>query len=664
MRTPPFLVGAALIFWGWQTGLLVWAAVMALGLEGARWLRWRWEFSATEFNRIWDVTAVLFLSAGIYNYKTDSITNAVLTTLQWLPIVFLPIVAAQAFSASPTIGRSTFFWLLRRKGQPDPAGSGINVAYPYFALCLLAASAANARDIRFYAGVCFLTGFALAAERPRRLPAWVSAAFFLAIAAAGYFAHNWMQDFENNVESRSVKWIFGFFPRELEEQEGYTAMGRIGALKLSGKIIMRVEPEGILPPPTLLRQTSFTRFGQGTWYGTRRNFSPVREYADGRWQLVPKQIGRAHALISTYLPNGRALLALPAGTVRITDLPALEMLQNRLGAVRVSEGPEMASYEIHYTPGLSGDGPPDKNDLEIPGNEQPALTQLAAELGLASRAPREATNTLADFFENHFRYARYSKPGPYKVGESETLLSNFLLKERDGHCEYFATATVLLLRKAGIPARYATGFAVHEASASGKSFLVRERHGHAWALVWLGDHWHDFDTTPASWYDAESANASFLEPISDWWSNLSYKMSRWRWSAKSRTSTKYLVALLGLLMSFLIWSVARKRVGVRLRVEKRRATARRSWPGQDSELYLIEGRLKKVGLGRNPGETFGSWFHRVRSNPALGDSEETLAPVLALHYRYRFDPNGLTGPERATLGSRARAWLAKSKPAR
>ncbi len=135
MKTPPFLVGAALLFWGWQTGLLVWAAVMALGLEGARWLRWRWEFSATEFNRIWDATALLFLGAGIYNYNTDSITNAVLTTLQWLPIVFLSLVAAQAFSASPTIGRSTFFWLLRRKGQADPAGSGINVAYPYFALC-------------------------------------------------------------------------------------------------------------------------------------------------------------------------------------------------------------------------------------------------------------------------------------------------------------------------------------------------------------------------------------------------------------------------------------------------------------------------------------------------------------------------------------------------
>jgi transglutaminase-like putative cysteine protease len=47
---------------------------------------------------------------------------------------------------------------------------------------------------------------------------------------------------------------------------------------------------------------------------------------------------------------------------------------------------------------------------------------------------------------------------------NETPLARFLLRTRSGHCEYFATATVLLLRQLGIPARYAVGYAVHEAS--------------------------------------------------------------------------------------------------------------------------------------------------------------------------------------------------------
>jgi len=192
---------------------------------------------------------------------------------------------------------------------------------------------------------------------------------------------------------------------------------------------------------------------------------------------------------------------------------------------------------------------------------------------------------------------------------------------------------------------------------------VRERHGHAWALVWLDDHWHDFDTTPASWYEVESTNALFLEPIADWWSNLTYKLSLWRWSTKNGSFTIYLVGLLALLAGFLIWRVVRKSVGARFRVEKGRPTARRLWPGQDSEVYLIERRMKKLGLGRKPEETFAAWFRRLSHNSAMADSEESLAPVLALHYRYRFDPNGLTGPERAALGIQAQAWLAKSKRA-
>ncbi|MBT8330725.1 MAG: transglutaminase-like domain-containing protein, partial [Deltaproteobacteria bacterium] len=39
-------------------------------------------------------------------------------------------------------------------------------------------------------------------------------------------------------------------------------------------------------------------------------------------------------------------------------------------------------------------------------------------------------------------------------------IENFLTRSRSGHCEYFATATVLLLRQAGIPARYARGYSV------------------------------------------------------------------------------------------------------------------------------------------------------------------------------------------------------------
>ena len=41
MKPPPFLLGAALLFWGWQSDLLVPGIVMATVLEGARFIKGR-----------------------------------------------------------------------------------------------------------------------------------------------------------------------------------------------------------------------------------------------------------------------------------------------------------------------------------------------------------------------------------------------------------------------------------------------------------------------------------------------------------------------------------------------------------------------------------------------------------------------------------------------
>ena len=109
-------------------------------------------------------------------------------------------------------------------------------------------------------------------------------------------------------------------------------------------------------------------------------------------------------------------------------------------------------------------------------------------------------HTLSAFFQDKDKFSYSTWQGLEKLASTnETPLSRFLLRTRSGHCEYFATATVLLLRQLGIPARYAVGYAVHE--ASGRQYVVRQRDAHAWCLVWnpTSETWQDFDTTPASW---------------------------------------------------------------------------------------------------------------------------------------------------------------------
>src|SRR5215475_5854930 len=71
MKPPPFLLGGALLFWGWQTGFLLVAVPMALVIEGARWIELRWELTEQDFSRIWTFCSLLLLSTSVYSFNSN-----------------------------------------------------------------------------------------------------------------------------------------------------------------------------------------------------------------------------------------------------------------------------------------------------------------------------------------------------------------------------------------------------------------------------------------------------------------------------------------------------------------------------------------------------------------------------------------------------------------
>src|SRR5215472_10800760 len=120
MNTPPFFLGAGLLFWGWQTGFLLPALAMGLLIEGARWIEIRWELADEEFSRIWIFCTLLLLGAVIYaftanegpadfrglfenpNYFTQrnagtASARTAAALIRWLPMIFFLFMAAQAF---------------------------------------------------------------------------------------------------------------------------------------------------------------------------------------------------------------------------------------------------------------------------------------------------------------------------------------------------------------------------------------------------------------------------------------------------------------------------------------------------------------------------------------------------------------------------------------
>src|SRR5262249_20937523 len=128
------------------------------------------------------------------------------------------------------------------------------------------------------------------------------------------------------------------------------------------------------------------------------------------------------------------------------------------------------------------------------------------------------------------------------------------------------------------------------------------------------------------------------------------EFSKFRWG-QSHLRQYFLWALapvLALLLFQILWRVRRQR--------HRRPAPPQSYssrPGLDSEFYALEEALRKRGVLRNPGESLTEWLRRAMREPALGGLQKLSEPLLALHYRYRFDPRGLNQSQRVLLRQKA-----------
>ena len=94
-------------------------------------------------------------------------------------------------------------------------------------------------------------------------------------------------------------------------------------------------------------------------------------------------------------------------------------------------------------------------------------------------------------------YTYSNAPGriPGTVENAAGFLEYFLLESREGYCNHFATAFVLLARSQGLPARYVQGYLVPV--EKGQTTTVTASLAHAWPEVYIENvGWIPFEPTP------------------------------------------------------------------------------------------------------------------------------------------------------------------------
>ncbi len=650
MTTSLLLVALGLLFWGWASGLWWAAAGLALAAESPRLVRARWDFDRRDYERVADLCSVGFLLFVAWRWlAVRHGAEGMLEALVLLPVLFFPLLLLQRYGVTGRVPLSALFWSMRRLGPAAGNPPRAHIDQGYFALCLLSAACANPRSPVFFAAVASLSAWALWPARGagRRALAWAAA--FGAALALGWGLQLSLVAAQARVEQVALEYLRDHLFGTTDAFRADTAIGEIGRLKLSDRILWRLE--GAASGPLLLREAAYNNFASDTWHTQLAEFRPLSLQGEASWVIAP---GGDHRLrLSGSLRRGRGVLPLPPGAVRLDALNVGRVEANQLGAVRVSDGPAMVSFEALWGEVRGAEHPPFAADAAVPARLAPVVLAALAQAGGVEGSARERVSAVARWFHREFSYTtRLGSPG-----ESRSL-EQFLTRDRRGHCEYFATAAVLMLRAAGVPARYATGYLANEWSDLEQALLVRARHGHAWAQAWVDGRWEDVDATPPGWFAAEAAEAARWRGAVDLLSWLGFRFERWRAGgeeSKDSVLDAPLLVAAALLVSWMGWRMARGRRTVASPAAARQgACAAQS----ASPLEPLLRQLATLGYERPPGMPVRRWLAQL----PLPQQHEALARLAARYARWRFDPAVQPAGEAEALASEAQRLAQSFEP--
>lgn len=636
MKTPSLLIGGSLLFWGWASGQWVIAVLLALSTELLRLRRPEaspvLELDDADYSRVADLGALLSAAVVTYFLATQGLPRGLLSAVGWFPVTFAPLLLAQIAGNRNFRLRNLFFSL--RRSQRLNTDREIDLLPIYFALLLLTAGILAPRSYNFFPVLAGLVGYWLfMATRP----ASSRASFFFALgfaSVAGFLLGEGIHQLRGMME----EWVVPYFVRGSSDPfSSQTRMGDLGRLKLSDRIVWRMEAEQAPFAPLRLRDGVYARFDGKTWLARPDAFHQLPDDG-GRRTLAGYDRSSApayarHLRLIGHASDGRALLPLPLGALALEGTLGQTTI-NGMGVVRLEDAPDLLRFNIDYDPAGTLADPVSESDLSLLPRDRLLLEKLgnlSPEIGLAGLGHLPVQQKLAAvnaFFEQHFRYTLFL--GDDSSGKKD--LERFLLAERSGHCEYFATATVLLLRYLGVPARYVTGYSVHEYSQLERAFIVRQRHAHAWVEASIDGRWVEVDTTPSTWVGVEENRMPSWQPLIDFASWLWASFSAWR--ADGLPIPSWLGWVVGfLLLVFGSRSVWRRR----LRSQRVRSPPPQARPVDAYSKFEVD--LARLGFPRSPGETPQAWLARLRRECCAVLNEDRYAGAdkwVAACYRQRY----------------------------
>lgn len=130
--------------------------------------------------------------------------------------------------------------------------------------------------------------------------------------------------------------------------------------------------------------------------------------------------------------------------------------------------------------------------LQLPESVTPRTRQLAQDLTAGAQTPYDAGKAIETWLRANIVYREDIGFPP----EGADVVDYVLFQSREGYCEYYASAFVVMMRSLGIPTRMTTGYFPAERDAEAGGFLYRENNAHAWPEVYFpGEGWVQYEPT-------------------------------------------------------------------------------------------------------------------------------------------------------------------------
>ena len=289
---------------------------------------------------------------------------------------------------------------------------------------------------------------------------------------------------------------------------GSLRMGGIAELAVDESIAFRVRFEGGARPPSdalYWRGPVLARFDGIEW----NRLEPAYSNAPRRGALLQVR-GAGLAYTMTLEPNRLPLLPLLEATpADAADAPRLDEQRAflRSDLQWATERPVTERLRFTARAYLDHRHGPQRDELslrdytDLPPGYNPRTLAWAAALRADPRYANASTERLADavmlYIRRGFTYTL--TPGTYgDLDEGRFAIDEFWLDRKQGFCEHFSTAFVVVMRALDVPARIVTGYQGADPLLQEGELIVRNSYAHAWSEIWIeGRGWVRVDPTAA-----------------------------------------------------------------------------------------------------------------------------------------------------------------------